>query len=283
VAGARVRRLRDGDIDRAIALTDLEGWGYTRGDFRLLRALSPEGCFAAEVDGRVVGVLSTTAYGSLAFLGAVVVDPAFRGRGIGAQLMEAALAHLDRLGIETVRLNSYLHVVAFYERLGFRKEFENIRWQGAPAEARSTGVRPAERRDFPHLLRIDEASFGASRRDLLTRLHGRFPRSFLVAGRDGELVGYLVGNTASLAVEIGPWVVRAGHPEVARDLFHGLMACSSGANYAFTAPTPNRDANAFAESLGYQEAFRTVRMVRGTDAYQGVPEAIWGFAGLEKG
>lgn len=283
MAGARVRRLRDGDIDRAIALTDLEGWGFTRGDFRLLRALSPDGCFAAEADGRVVGVLSTTPYGGLAFLGAVVVDPAFRGRGIGAQLMEAALAHLDRSGIETIRLNAYLHVVPFYEKLGFQREFENIRWEGPAVEPKLTGVRPAERGDLPQLLQMDEASFGASRRDLLTRLRRTFPQTFLVAKRGGELAGYLVGNTASPAVEIGPWVTRTDHPDAARDLFHGLMARSSGTAYAFTAPTPNRDAHGFAKTLGYREVFRTIRMVRGRDAYRGTAEAIWGFAGLEKG
>ena len=43
MAGAQVRRLRERDVDAAIALTDLEGWGYSRADFRRLRALSPRG------------------------------------------------------------------------------------------------------------------------------------------------------------------------------------------------------------------------------------------------
>src|SRR5213596_2637540 len=47
------------DIAAAIALTDLEAWGYTTADFRRLLDLSPEGCFAAELRGRVVGVLTT--------------------------------------------------------------------------------------------------------------------------------------------------------------------------------------------------------------------------------
>lgn len=283
MAGARVRRLRGRDIDRAIELTNLEGWGYTREDFLLLGALSPEGCFAAELGGKVVGILSTTPYERLAFLGSVVVDSKFRGQRIGAQLMEAALDHLDKSGIETVRLNAYLHVAPFYERLGFRKEFENIRWEGARVEGRAAKVRRLDSPSFEYLLKTDESFFGSSRKGLLTRLAKEFSETFLVTERDGKIAGYLVGNTQSPAIEIGPWVVEPNHPGAARELFHGMMARSSGTSYAFTAPTPNHNVQDFARGLGYREVFRTVRMVRGKDAYGGQPEAIWGFAGLEKG
>jgi ribosomal protein S18 acetylase RimI-like enzyme len=91
--GTNVRRLDERDIDAAINLTDLENWGYTRADFRRLLALSPEGCFVAESRGRVVGVLTTTSYEGLAFLGAVIVSPELRGKGVGKAMMETALEH----------------------------------------------------------------------------------------------------------------------------------------------------------------------------------------------
>ena len=53
--GTRVRRLGKQDIDSAIALTDLEGWGYTPEDFRRLLDLSPDGCFGAEREGAEIG------------------------------------------------------------------------------------------------------------------------------------------------------------------------------------------------------------------------------------
>src|SRR5688572_26108514 len=103
VDGAKVRRLEERDIDAAIALTDLENWGYTRSDFRRLLALSPTGCFAAELNGLVVGVLTTTTYDELAFLGAVIVRPEVRGRGLGQRMMEETLQHLKAQGVRTVR------------------------------------------------------------------------------------------------------------------------------------------------------------------------------------
>src|SRR5438309_7525226 len=130
VEGAKVRRLDEHDIRAAIALTDLENWGYTRADFVRLLTLSPEGCFVVEANGRVVGVLTTTTYDGLAFLGAVIVAPELRGKGVGKEMMEAALVHLRRTGVRTVRLNAYLNAIPFYERLGFHREYEVIRWHG---------------------------------------------------------------------------------------------------------------------------------------------------------
>ncbi len=283
MAGPRIRPFEERDIDRAIALTDLEGWGYTRADFLRLLALEPRGCLAAEADGSVVGVLTTTTYGPLAFLGAVIVQPERRGEGIGGSMMNAALEYLEAVGVETVRLNAYVHVVPFYERLGFRKEFENVRWQGRPMNSVTSAARPLRASELEVLATFDEAYFGGSRHRLLSYLAREFPDSFLVAEREGRLAGYLVGNTSGPACEIGPWVVDPGHLEAASDLFHGLMASTEARSYAFTVPVRNPHAGDFARRLGYEEVFRTFRMVRGTPGHPGKPEGVWGLAGLEKG
>src|SRR2546429_5446101 len=73
VEGTRIRRLEERDIDAAIALTDLEAWGYTREDFRRLLALSPNGCFPAERDGPVVRGLNPPTYDCLGLLCPVIV------------------------------------------------------------------------------------------------------------------------------------------------------------------------------------------------------------------
>src|SRR5439155_22637547 len=105
--GTRVRRHEDRHIDAAIALTDLEAWGYTPSDFQRLLALSPDGCFAAERAGRAVGVLTTTTYDGLEFLGAVIVAPELREKGVGRAMLPAALDHLRATGVRTGRLTAY--------------------------------------------------------------------------------------------------------------------------------------------------------------------------------
>lgn len=281
--GTRVRSLGERDIDAAIALTDLEGWGYTDADFRRLLALSPEGCFAAEREGRVVGVLTTTTYDGLAFLGAVIVRPELRGKGVGRMMMEAALEHLRGSGVRTVRLNAYLHAVRFYENLGFHGEHEVIRWQGPIVAGKPTGARPIRGSDLSPLAQFDAEFFGSSRRDLLVRLADEFPEAFLVAERGGRFQGYIVGNVSGDSCEVGPWIVAPGRTDIATNLFHGLIAATGASDIAFSGPSRNTDLLEFIRNIGYEEVFRALRMWWGEDGFPGKPAGVWALGGLEKG
>ncbi len=283
MAEPRVRRLVERDIQRAIELTDLEGWGYTRADFERLLALSPQGCLAAEDDGHVVGVLTTTTYERLAFLGAVLVSPEVRGKGVGRLLMQAALMHLASTGVETVRLNAYMDVVKFYERLGFHGEYEVVRWRVA-AEPRGAGPASlATAGDLDDLAAFDAPVFGASRRALLERLLRENPETFLIAREGAGVVGYVVGSPYGGACEIGPWVVAPGHPQAAQALFRSLVNAVGPREFSLSGPSRNPDLVRFVREAGFTEVFHTLRMWWGKDLFPGEPAGIWAAAGLEKG
>ena len=71
------------------------------------------------------------------------VQPPHRGRGIGRELMEAAIAHARTLGVDNVRLSVSDSAPAarrLYERLGFRL------WGTQPDALRHGDVRMAEHR-----------------------------------------------------------------------------------------------------------------------------------------
>jgi len=101
MAGAvHVRHLKREDISWAIALTDTEAWGYAAADFERLLDLEPEGVFLAQAGGARVGITATTTYGPLAYIGAVIVEPGWRGKHVGDALMRACLDFLDLVGAE---------------------------------------------------------------------------------------------------------------------------------------------------------------------------------------
>ncbi|HYY47694.1 MAG TPA: GNAT family N-acetyltransferase [Thermoplasmata archaeon] len=281
--GTKVRRLEERDIDAAIALTNLENWGYTRADFRRLLALSPSGCFVAEGDGRVVGCLTTTSYDGLAFLGAVIVRPELRGKGVGQAMMVAAVEHLKAAGVRTVRLNAYLTAIPFYERLGFHREYEVVRWHGPAEMGRMRGVRPLRRDDLEAIARLDRPVFGADRSRLLDRLSDEFSSTFLVGEHRGRIRGYIVGNPSGDACEIGPWVVEPGFEPLAEDLFRGLLAAAGVSEIAFSGPTTNEALVEFVRARRLPEAFRALRMWWGTNDFAGDLRGVWGLAGMEKG
>ena len=279
----RVRRLEERDFAAAVALTNLEGWGYTRADLARLVALSPDGCLAAEDEGRLVGLLTTTTYQSLAFLGAVIVSPELRGQGVGRLLMQTALLRLAASHVETVRLNAYLDVVRFYERLGFHGEYEVIRWRttASPGAAESAGV--ARAADLEDLAAFDAKYFGADRSALLDRLIQENPATFVVAREGSAIQGYLVGSPFDGACEIGPWVVAPGRPDVARNLFRTLVNVVGPREYSFSGPERNPDLVRFVRTGGFSEVFHTLRMWWGKNLYPGDPAGLWAAGGLEKG
>src|SRR5688572_11538652 len=109
-----------GDTDAMLRLCAAAGWNQTPADVRRLLTLGPGGCFAAWDAGRVVGTATTTPYGAeLAWVGMVLVDPAYRRRGVATALMGAALDHLRRRGVTTVKLDATPAGRMLYERLGF--------------------------------------------------------------------------------------------------------------------------------------------------------------------
>ena len=282
--GTRVRRLEERDIPAAIALTDLEAWGYTAADFRRLLDLSPEGCFAAELRGRVVGVLTTTTYGPLAFLGAVIVSPDLRGKGVGQQMMEAALRYLQEIGVRTVRLYAYLNAVRFYERLGFQAEYEVVRWHGvAKAEAGHSGVRPIHPEDLEGLVRMDGTYFGSDRRALIARLAKEFANTFLIADRADDHRGFIVGAASETSCEIGPWVVEPTSKDAAEHLFNALIQATGTSEVAFSGPSRNKALLDFVRAHRLSEVFRALRMRWGENEFRGDPGGIWALGGLEKG
>src|SRR5207249_11070226 len=123
--------------------------------------------------------------------GAVIVSPELRGKGVGKQMMEAALDHLRSTGVRTVRLNAYLNAIPFYERLGFQRQHEVVRWTGPTTTGRARGVRPLRLDDLDGLARFDATYFGANRRPLLDLLTDEVPSTLLVAESRGPIRGFL--------------------------------------------------------------------------------------------
>ena len=95
------------DIPSRMRLKEIAGWNQTAQDWERFLTASPGGCFVAELDGEVCGTATTISYeGRFAWVGMVLVDPEFRGRGLGAKLLARAIEHLDAGKVSTIKLDS---------------------------------------------------------------------------------------------------------------------------------------------------------------------------------
>lgn len=69
---------------------------------------------------------------SAARLRGMAVDPAHQGMGLGAALIQRALARLAADGVELCWANARLSALGFYERLGFIAEGDEFESLGLP-------------------------------------------------------------------------------------------------------------------------------------------------------
>lgn len=76
--------------------------------------------FARDDEGRLLGGVSGIVWGGCCQLQALWVDEAFRGQGLGRELMTGAEAEARRLGCSFVASHAYdLLAPDFHERLGY--------------------------------------------------------------------------------------------------------------------------------------------------------------------
>jgi len=277
-----LRLMTPADIPAGMRLKDIAGWNQTGADWeRFLRA-SPEGCFVAEADGKVVGTATTIVYEErLAWIGMVLVDPDYRGRGIGTELLERTIAHLDARRIPTMKLDATPQGRPIYERLGFVAEYEIERWELCRPAGSATAPAASAPAELEEILRVDRDIFGADRGDLLRSLDREAPAFTLATHLPGRLTGYALGRRGSLADHLGPWMAR--DEASARELLEEFLR-RSGCETIFVDCLRE---NPFARRLLRQRGFRfsrpLTRMYRGPNTYPGRPELLCAALGPEFG
>src|SRR5215212_3523502 len=227
-----IRLLGEADLPAAMSLKESAGWNQTEADWLRLLRLEPRGCFAATAGGRLVGTVTTTAYGrELAWVGMVLVDPSYRRRGIASRLMGAALSYLEGERVETVKLDATPDGRHVYEKLGFKDELTIERWHRRAADA-AAGARP-ERADGAggsaieaarpaEIHELDRVAFGADRARLVELLVAESVVTFVRKRSDGGAAGYALARAGAVADYVGP--VVASDSETAALLLDEVLA-----------------------------------------------------------
>lgn len=86
----------------------------------------------ARVDGEPVGTARAVALEGTWKIGRVAVRAPWRGSGVGRELMRAILAAARDEGVAVLALDSQVHALPFYERLGFVAEGPEFDDAGIP-------------------------------------------------------------------------------------------------------------------------------------------------------
>jgi len=242
------RLLTPTDIPSGMRLKQAAGWNQTESDWRNLLALAPESSFGIECDGEVRASTTAICYGrELAWVGMVLTDPAYRGRGLARRLMEHTLEYLRRERVHWIKLDATAMGRPVYERLGFRDEAAIERWVRKPGAVRwASSTEP-----FVLDATLDREAFGADRAALLRRLAG-FEAASIAEG------GFAMGRAGSAASYFGPCVALSG--EAARDLLAWFLARHADESIYWDILAANRGALELAREFGFERARELTRM-----------------------
>ncbi len=276
----RFRLMTLGDIPAGMRLKDGAGWNQTAHDWERLLSASPDGCFVAECEGRVVGTSATIIYEArFAWIGMVIVHPHYRGQGIGTSLLERAIRQLDARAVPVMKLDATPQGKPLYEQLGFVTEYDVERWALTRAVAKpAVGT---VLREIEDALPLDREVFGADRSALLRSVAAETPEFVLVTRGEEAVNGYAFGRRGSRADQLGPWVAR--DEAAAATLLDEFLRRSVRELVFIDCVRANPWAVALAKARGFGFLRSLTRMFRGTNRFPGRPELVGAILGPEFG
>ncbi len=283
-----LRVMTKADICAAQRVKEIAGWNQTKTDWERFLEASETGCFVAELDGQVCGTATTISFENrFAWVGMVLVDPAFRGRGIGTRLLERTIEYLDALRIPSIKLDATPQGKPLYEKLGFLPEYEIERWSLRRPPVQVTELSGAGRFADPlpslleQIFEMDREIFGANRSFLLRSVHQEAPDFTAAITVEGRLRGYTLGRRGSFADHLGPWM--ANDAATARELLQRFLARSTRDVLIVDYLKSSNVAGPLLRSFGFSFTRPLTRMVRGDNTYPGSTERLCAILGPEFG
>lgn len=258
-----LRPMTPDDLDAAVALSRSVGWQHTHTDWERLRFWSEGGCYVIDEDGRgLVGTVTTTPYSiDLGWIGMVIVAPDRQRRGLGGQLLRAAIDHLVAQGVQRIMLDASDSGRPLYERSGFRVVCKIERWQGRASTYLGPRARAMRPDDVAAVLAEDRALFGLARGHILIRLLEEFPDLAWVDRQGTRINGYLMGQRRQHGVQLGPWMswdVAAGER-----LLRVALEQLQGEPVTLHIPDSNGRARLLVENHNLRKTAQRTRMIYG--------------------
>jgi len=282
-----IRPFKDKDIDFAYKLDTMERWNHTRNDIKRAFSFEPNGCFIAEISGKPVGHVFSVNYGRLGWIGFLIVETGYRGKGIGTLLMKRAIDHLSSCKTKTIKLEAVPIIANLYRKLGFVDEFDSLRFirtDGKIAPMLSHCVKPLKKREMTQLAKFDSEYFGANRIRVLKGLYQDNPQLSFVSYSGPKIVGYIMCCKAESGYRLGPWVCIPRNPQVAREL---LIKCVEkiGLHEEIYVGVPalNKTATRILHDFDFMQYSKSIRMYLGKKLETERVDGIYAICGPEKG
>ncbi len=267
-------------IPSALRLSTLAGWNQTAVDWLRLTELRPGGVWVWTDAGEVRASYSVVGYGNrLAWIGMVLVDPEYRGRGLGTKVFSAALEEACSAGFTVLGLDASEFGEPFYRKHRFEVICPITRWEGHPhVQHEDVDPQPLTVGLHAGILAMDRECTGEDRSELLGNFALAGCRTVSIQSA-GETVAYAVARPGRLALHIGP--VLATSMEHFTRLMEAIARAEAGKHVV--CDVLEDQADTVLRSLGLRPARQLKRMTRPRSDRCLSSDGVWCGAGFELG
>jgi GNAT superfamily N-acetyltransferase len=280
------------DARSLLRLIEEAGWAYTRQELERLISVQPDGMILLRSSGLrhgILGCVYASAWGRTGFIGLMLVRSAYRGRGLGRELMTAALEHLESEGTSCVLLDAVVDAIGFYSEMGFKASWQSLRYgvETSKADLPSSDLDTmrAGAKEVEEAIRLDRTHSGIDRSVLLRRLQSDGDSHFLVVSSGEEMLAYGVLRRSKGCMRLGPMVAspRVEDSVAVRSIVATAMTESYPRMLTMNVPAYNMEAKELMMSLGATEYTPCTRMSLGDPGPATAPEGVWALGAAEKG
>ena len=207
-----LRSLQQTDIEAAMKLSTDAGWNQTEKDWKFL-IINPQNiCLAAECNQKIIATTTAINYANqVAWISMVLVDKAYRGRGLSKLLLTTIFKKLA--WFTSIKLDATSEGRPVYKKLDFKDEYVIVRMVNismkeiVPEEDNNACLpEPAQPKHLQDIVALDEDSFGVSRSSLIKFLVNEHAGMSWLLKQNNRITGFVTGRDGRNYHQVGPVV-----------------------------------------------------------------------------
>ena len=258
----KLRSIQLEDIENCMLLSYSEGWNQTKNDWKRLVENPLNTSLLAEIENKIIGSAIAMNYSNaVVWIGMVLVDKAFRGRGISKMLLQDLLNQLQ--SCQSVKLDATPAGRPVYKKYQFKDEYiihrmTNLSMEKFQPLISSIKAEPILSSDVTEVVGLDCLSFGAERSFLLNSLIAENPGKCWCVKKNGRITALALGRQGNRYHHIGP--VSASTLEEAKVLISHCLLLLVGQPVVLDILSDKKELFEWLVSIGFTSQRYFVRM-----------------------